>query len=183
MTDFSNGYCMHTRTCGELRKEDVGADVTLAGWVAHRRDHGGLIFVDLRDRKGKTQCVFDPDVVDAQGFADAERMRSEWVIKVEGYVRARTEENVNPDMPTGEIDVMVRTVEILNTSVTPPFAIEDGIETGEDLRMKWRYMDLRRPEMLANLKLRHTVTQALRKALNERDFMEVETPILGKSTP
>ena len=183
MTDFSNEYCMHTHTCGQLRSEDVGTEVTLTGWVAHRRDHGGLIFVDLRDRAGKTQCVFDPDVVDAEGFKDAERMRSEWVIKVDGYVRPRSEENVNPDMPTGEIDVMVRTVEILNSAVTPPFAIEDGIETGEDLRMKWRYMDLRRPEMYANLKLRHTVAQALRKALNEREFVEVETPILGKSTP
>ena len=181
MTDFSNKYCLHTRTCGELRKENVGEDVVLTGWVARQRDLGGLVFVDLRDRKGKTQCVFDPDVVDARVFADAERMRGEWVVKVAGTVRER--ESANPDMPTGEIEVMVHDVEILNTSVTPPFAIEDGIETAEDLRMKWRYLDLRRPEMLANLKLRHTVAQAIRKALNERDFMEVETPILGKSTP
>ena len=181
MTDFSNQYCMHTRTCGELRKDNVGETVVLTGWVARRRDLGQLIFVDLRDRAGKTQCVFDPDVVDAEGFANAERMRSEWVVKVQGEVRDR--ESVNPDMPTGDIEIMVRTVEILNTSVLPPFAIEDGIETGEDLRMKWRYLDLRRPEMLANLKLRHTVAQAMRKALNERGFLEVETPILGKSTP
>ena len=181
MTDFSNEYCMHTRTCGELRKENVGDEVVLTGWVARRRDLGQLVFVDLRDRTGKTQCVFDPDVVDEQGFANAERMRSEWVLRVEGTVRER--ESINPDMPTGDIEIMVRTVQILNSSVTPPFAIEDGIETGEDLRMKWRYLDLRRPEMFANLKLRHTVTQAIRKALNERDFLEVETPILGKSTP
>ena len=181
MADFSNQYCMHTRTCGELRKENVGDQVTLTGWVARRRDLGKLIFVDLRDRAGKTQCVFDPDVVEAQGFADAERMRSEWVIRIEGAVCNR--ESVNPDMPTGDIEVLVRTVEILNTAILPPFAIEDGIETGEDLRMKWRYLDLRRPEMFANLKLRHTVAQAIRKALNERDFLEVETPILGKSTP
>ncbi|MDO4890193.1 MAG: aspartate--tRNA ligase [Coriobacteriaceae bacterium] len=181
MTDFSNKYCLHTRTCGELRKENVGDDVVLTGWVQRRRDLGKLIFVDLRDRTGKTQCIFDPDVVDADGFADAERMRSEWVVKVEGAVCNR--ESVNPDMPTGEIEVLVKKVEILNSSVTPPFAIEDGIETGEDLRMKWRYLDLRRPEMFANLKLRHTVAQAIRKALNERGFIEVETPILGKSTP
>ena len=181
MADFSNEYCMHTCTCGQLRREDAGKDVTLTGWVARRRDLGKLIFVDLRDRAGKTQCVFDPDVVDPTGFADAERMRSEWVVKVEGSVCVR--ESINPEMPTGEIEVMVRSMEILNTAILPPFAIEDGIETGEDLRMKWRYLDLRRPEMFANLKLRHTVAQAIRKALNERDFLEVETPILGKSTP
>lgn len=183
MTDFKNEYSMHTVTCGELRKDDVGEEVVLTGWVARRRDHGGLIFVDLRDRTGFTQCVFDPDVVDSQGFEDAERMRSEWVIKISGTVRARSEETINAALPTGEVDVMVSHVDILNSSVTPPFAIEDGIDTDETTRMKWRYLDIRRPEMLENLKLRHRVTQAMRQALNERDFLEVETPILGKSTP
>ncbi|MEG1197047.1 MAG: aspartate--tRNA ligase [Raoultibacter sp.] len=183
MTDFNNEYCMHSRTCGQLRASDVGAQVVLTGWVAHRRDHGGLIFVDLRDRAGFTQCVFDPDLVDAAGFADAERMRSEWVIKACGTVRARTDENINPHLPTGEIDVMITQVEILNASATPPFAIEDGIDTDEITRMKWRYMDLRRPEMFETLHLRHTVAQAMRSALNERGFLEVETPILAGSTP
>ena len=181
MTDFSNEYCMHSRTCGELRSNDIGENVVLTGWVARRRDLGNLIFVDVRDRTGKTQCVFDPDVADPAVFADAERIRSEWVVKMTGTVRMR--ESINPDLPTGDIEVMVSGMEVLNSSVTPPFAIEDGIETAEDLRMKWRYLDLRRPEMLSNLKLRHTVAQAIRKALNERDFLEVETPILGKSTP
>ncbi|MEG1561545.1 MAG: aspartate--tRNA ligase [Raoultibacter sp.] len=183
MTDFNNEYCMHSRTCGQLRASDVGAQVVLTGWVAHRRDHGGLIFVDLRDRAGFTQCVFDPDLVDAAGFADAERMRSEWVIKACGTVRARSDENINPHLPTGEIDVMITQVEILNASTTPPFAIEDGIDTDEITRMKWRYMDLRRPEMYETLHLRHTVAQAMRAALNERGFLEVETPILAGSTP
>ncbi|MEG1517410.1 MAG: aspartate--tRNA ligase [Raoultibacter sp.] len=183
MTDFMNEYCMHSRTCGQLRAADVGTEVVLTGWVAHRRDHGGLIFVDLRDREGRTQCVFDPDLVDAAGFADAERMRSEWVIKATGTVRARSAENANPNLPTGEIDVMVTQVEILNSSVTPPFAIEDGIDTDEITRMKWRYIDIRRPEMFENLRLRHTVAQAMRSALNERGFLEVETPILAGSTP
>ncbi|MEG2260554.1 MAG: aspartate--tRNA ligase [Raoultibacter sp.] len=183
MTDFNNEYCMHSRTCGQLRASDVGEQVVLTGWVAHRRDHGGLIFVDLRDRAGFTQCVFDPDLVDAAGFADAERMRSEWVIKACGTVRARSDENINPHLPTGEIDVMITQVEILNASATPPFAIEDGIDTDEITRMKWRYMDLRRPEMFETLHLRHTVAQAMRTALNERGFLEVETPILAGSTP
>ncbi|MEG1253643.1 MAG: aspartate--tRNA ligase [Raoultibacter sp.] len=183
MTDFNNEYCMHSRTCGQLRASDVGEQVVLTGWVAHRRDHGGLIFVDLRDRAGFTQCVFDPDLVDAAGFADAERMRSEWVIKACGTVRARSDENINPHLPTGEIDVMITQVEILNASTTPPFAIEDGIDTDEITRMKWRYMDLRRPEMFETLHLRHTVAQAMRTALNERGFLEVETPILAGSTP
>lgn len=183
MTDFKNEYSMHSVTCGELRKGEVGKEVVLTGWVARRRDHGGLIFVDLRDRTGFTQCVFDPDVVNAQGFADAERMRSEWVIKVVGSVRERSDETINESVPTGEVDVMVDNVEILNTSVTPPFLVEDGIDTDEITRMKWRYIDIRRPEMLENLKLRHRVTQAMRAALNKREFLEVETPILGKSTP
>lgn len=183
MTDYKNDYSMHSTTCGALRLADVDTEVVLTGWVARRRDHGGLIFVDLRDRTGFTQCVFDPDIVDGQGFADAERMRSEWVLKVVGTVRPRSEDTINVALPTGEVDVMVTKVAILNTSITPPFAIEDGIDTDEATRMKWRYLDIRRPEMLENLKLRHAVTQAMRKALNERDFLEVETPMLGKSTP
>lgn len=183
MTDYLNEHCMHTRTCGELRLADEGIEVTLTGWVWHNRDHGGLIFVDLRDRTGYTQCVFDPDCVTEEEFHAAEHLGREYVIEVTGTVRARGEGSVNPQMATGEIEVLARSLQVLNTSVTPPFAIEDGIETDETTRMKWRYMDLRRPEMFNALKLRHTVAQAMRAALNKRGFIEVETPILANSTP
>lgn len=183
MTDYLNEHCMHTRTCGELRLADEGTEVTLTGWVWHNRDHGGLIFVDLRDRTGYTQCVFDPDCVTEEEFHAAEHLGREYVIEVTGTVRARGEGSVNPQMATGEIEVLARSLQVLNTSVTPPFAIEDGIETDETTRMKWRYMDLRRPEMFNALKLRHTVAQAMRAALNKRGFIEVETPILANSTP
>ena len=183
MTDYLNEHCMHTRTCGELRLADEGTEVTLTGWVWHNRDHGGLIFVDLRDRTGYTQCVFDPDCVTEEEFHAAEHLGREYVIEVTGTVRARGEGSVNPQMATGEIEVLARSLQVLNTSVTPPFAIEDGIETDETTRMKWRYLDLRRPEMFNALKLRHTVAQAMRAALNKRGFIEVETPILANSTP
>lgn len=183
MTDLLNEYSMHSHTCGQLRLSDVGTDVTLTGWVWHNRDHGGLIFIDLRDRDGYTQVVVDPDCVSAEDFAKAEHLGREYVIEITGTVRARMDEAINPNMATGEIEVLAHSLVVLNTSVTPPFSIEDGIETDETTRMKWRYLDLRRPEMYANLKLRHTVAQAMRKALNERGFLEVETPILANSTP
>ena len=183
MTDFMNEYSMHSHTCGQLRKEDVGTQVTLTGWAWHNRDHGGLIFVDLRDREGYTQVVVDPDCVSAEEFEAAEHLGREFVLEIVGTVRARGESAVNPNMATGEIEVLATSVRVLNTSVTPPFSIEDGIETDEITRMKWRYMDIRRPEMYANLKLRHVVAQTIRAALNERGFLEVETPILANSTP
>ena len=183
MNDLKNENCMHTATCGELRQENVGSEVVLTGWAWHNRDHGGLIFVDLRDREGYTQIVVDPDCVSAEDFAAAEHLGREYVLRVTGKVRARAAEAVNPNMATGEIEVLASKLEVLNTSVTPPFSIEDGIETDEITRMKWRYLDIRRPEMLANLKLRHTVTQAMRRALDERGFLEIETPILANSTP
>ena len=183
MTDFMNEYCMHTATCGELRKGDVGREVVLCGWAWHNRDHGGLIFVDLRDRAGYTQVVVDPDCVSADDFAKAEHLGREYVLKIAGTVRERGAEAVNPNMATGEIEVLAKSVEVLNTSVTPPFSIEDGIETDETTRMKWRYLDIRRPEMYQALHLRHKVAQAMRGALNERGFLEVETPILANSTP
>ena len=183
MTEYLNQFCMHTATCGELRKQDVDREVTLAGWAWHTRDHGGLIFVDLRDREGYTQVVVDPDCVPAEQFALAEHFSREDVLRFTGTVRERGEGMVNPNMATGEIEVLATSIQVLNKSVTPPFAIEDGIETDETTRMKWRYMDLRRPEMYANLKLRHTVAQAMRQALNKRGFLEVETPILANSTP
>lgn len=183
MADLKNEYCMHTATCGELRREDVGREVVLTGWAWHNRDHGGLIFCDLRDREGYTQIVVDPDCVSADDFGKAEHLGREYVLKVTGTVRERAAEAVNPNMVTGEIEVLASELEILNTSVTPHFSIEDGIETDETTRMKWRYLDLRRPEMYATLLLRHQVAQAMRKALNERGFLEVETPILANSTP
>ncbi len=183
MTDYLNEYCMRTATCGELRREDVGREVVLAGWAWHNRDHGGLIFVDLRDREGYTQVVIDPDCVPADQFAEAEHLGREFVLKVAGVVRARGAESVNPNMLTGEIEVLASSIEVLNKSVTPPFSIEDGIETDETTRMKWRYLDLRRPEMYKSMLLRHQVAQAMRGALNKRGFLEVETPILANSTP
>ena len=183
MTDFKNEFCMHTATCGELRKSDVGREVVLTGWAWHNRDHGGLIFCDLRDREGYTQVVVDPDCVSEEEFHIAEHLGREYVLKIAGRVRARGEGAENPNMVTGEIEVLATSVEVLNTSVTPHFSIEDGIETDETTRMKWRYLDLRRPEMYANLLLRHKVAQAMRQALNERGFIEVETPILANSTP
>lgn len=183
MTDFKNEFCMHTATCGELRKSDVGREVVLTGWAWHNRDHGGLIFCDLRDREGYTQVVVDPDCVSEEEFHIAEHLGREYVLRISGRVRARGEGAENPNMVTGEIEVLAASVKVLNTSVTPPFSIEDGIETDETTRMKWRYLDLRRPEMYANLLLRHKVAQAMRQALNERGFIEVETPILANSTP
>lgn len=183
MTDFKNEFCMHTATCGELRKSDVGREVVLTGWAWHNRDHGGLIFCDLRDREGYTQVIVDPDCVSEEEFHIAEHLGREYVLRISGRVRARGEGAENPNMVTGEIEVLATSVKVLNTSVTPPFSIEDGIETDETTRMKWRYLDLRRPEMYANLLLRHKVAQAMRQALNERGFIEVETPILANSTP
>lgn len=176
-------HSMHTRTCGELRRGNVGEEVTLTGWVSRRRDHGGLIFCDLRDREGITQLTFDPEHSDGDAFKIAETMRPEWPIKIHGVVRARGEETTNAKLATGEIEVLTDHAEVLNTSVTPPFQIEDGIETSEDTRLRYRYLDLRRPEMMANLKLRSDFTFAIREALHNREFMEVETPSLFKSTP
>ena len=182
-TNYLHEYSMHTHTCGELTKEDIGKEVVLTGWVARRRDHGGLIFVDLRDREGYTQCTFDPDHADPETFSWAETIRPEWPVLVRGEVIARSEDTINPNMKTGEIEVRTKTLEVLNKSKTPPFPIEDDIDTDELTRLKWRYLDIRRPEVLKALRLRSTVTRAVRSALDERGFMEVETPILGKSTP
>ena len=176
-------HSMHTHTCGELRRENVGEEVTLTGWVSRRRDHGGLIFCDLRDREGITQLTFDPEHSDGDAFKIAETMRPEWPIKIHGVVRARGEETTNTKLATGEIEVLTDHAEVLNTSMTPPFQIEDGIETSEDTRLRYRYLDIRRPEMMANLRLRSDFTFAIREALHNRDFMEVETPCLFKSTP
>lgn len=176
-------HSMHTHTCNELRLEHIGQEVTLTGWVWRRRDHGGLIFVDLRDREGVTQISFDPEHSGGIAFHAAETIRSEWPIKVTGVVRERPEGQSNAKLATGEIEVLVSHIEVLNTSKTPPFQIEDHIEAGEDIRLRYRYLDIRRPKMMANLQMRSDFTFAIREALHKRAFMEVETPSLFKSTP
>ena len=176
-------HSMHTHTCNELRLGHIGQEVTLTGWVWRRRDHGGLIFVDLRDREGVTQISFDPEHSGGTAFHAAETIRSEWPIKVTGVVRERPEGQSNAKLATGEIEVLVSHIEVLNTSKTPPFQIEDHIEAGEDIRLRYRYLDIRRPKMMANLQMRSDFTFAIREALHKRAFMEVETPSLFKSTP
>jgi len=175
-------YSMRSHTAGSLTAEAIGQKVRLAGWVGKRRDHGGLIFVDLRDRTGIVQCTFDPDASGA-AFVTAEQVRPEWVVLLDGEVRRRPAGTENPNMATGEIEVIVTSASVLNRSETPPFEIEAGIDTDELTRLKWRYLDIRRPEVLAALQLRDRVTQRFRKALEHRGFVEVETPILTKSTP
>lgn len=167
---------------GTLTKNDIGKEVKLAGWVLRRRDHGGVIFVDLRDRTGFAQIVFNPQV-NEEAHNKAQDLRSEFVISVEGHVRARSEEMINPKIPTGEIEVMVEKLELLNTSETPPFMLEDDIDTNEEIRLKYRYLDLRRPKIFNNLYYRFLITNAFRKHLAENGFIDVETPILNKSTP
>lgn len=167
---------------GTLTKNDIGKEVKLAGWVLRRRDHGGVIFVDLRDRTGFAQIVFNPQV-NEEAHNKAQDLRSEFVISVEGHVRARSEEMINPKIPTGEIEVMVEKLELLNTSETPPFMLEDDIDTNEEIRLKYRYLDLRRPKIFNNLYYRFLITNAFRKYLAENGFIDVETPILNKSTP
>ena len=176
-------HSMHTHTCGELRREHIGQEVTLTGWVWRRRDHGGLIFVDLRDRDGVTQISFDPEHSGGTAFHAAETVRSEWPICVTGTVRERPEGMSNAKLATGDIEVLISHIEVLNRSKTPPFQIEDHIEAGEDIRLRYRYLDIRRPKMAANLRLRSDFTFAIREALHNREFTEVETPVLFKSTP
>jgi aspartyl-tRNA synthetase len=175
-------YSIRSHVAGDLRREHVGEAVTLAGWVHRRRDHGGLVFLDIRDRSGLVQCVFDPEDSGA-AFATAERVRPEWVIKLSGTVRPRPEGTANPNLATGEVEVVIAAAEVLNESVTPPFEVDAGIDTDEITRLKYRYIDIRRPEVLAALVLRDRVTQRFRRSLEHRGFMEVETPILTKSTP
>ena len=168
--------------CGTLAKGDNEKEVVLCGWVAKRRDHGGLIFIDLRDRSGIVQVVVDPDHA-GEDFAKAEAIRSEYVIKVHGVVRLRSEETINPNLATGEVEVVAKELEVLNSAKTPPFYIQDGIDVDENLRLKYRYLDLRRPEMQRNLMLRHKVTKLMRDYMDNHDFCEIETPMLTKSTP
>lgn len=173
---------MRTHACGALRATDEGAIVALCGWVAHRRDHGGVIFIDLRDREGVIQIVFHPTEA-PQAHAAAQRLGAEDVIRVSGAVRARPEGMINASLPTGTIEVAAAELEILAKAETPPFQIEDFTEANELLRLKYRYLDLRRPEMTRRIRLRHDVSRITREHLDARGFVEVETPILTRSTP
>ena len=171
-----------TRTCGELTKKEVGVTVTLMGWVHTRRDHGGLIFVDLRDRGGITQVVFNPET-SADAHKLAHEIRSEFVLAVTGKVSPRPGNTVNPKLPTGEIEVIVNDLAILNQAKTPPFMIEDETDVAENLRLKYRYLDLRRPSVQKILITRHKITQTVRRFLDSQGFADIETPFLTKSTP
>lgn len=168
--------------CGVLDKGYDGREITICGWVARRRDHGGLIFIDLRDRSGIVQVVFSPDI-DADAFKKAESVRSEFVLAVKGIVRQREASTVNSNMSTGEIEVCGVELRVLNAAKTPPFYIQDNVDVDENLRLKYRYLDLRRPEMQYNIMLRHRVTKLMRDYFDQYGFLEVETPILTKSTP
>ncbi|HGI5053305.1 TPA: aspartate--tRNA ligase [Streptococcus agalactiae] len=166
---------------GRVRSEHIGTSITLKGWVGRRRDLGGLIFIDLRDREGIMQLVINPEEVSASVMATAESLRSEFVIEVSGVVTAR--EQANDNLPTGEVELKVQELSVLNTSKTTPFEIKDGIEANDDTRMRYRYLDLRRPEMLENFKLRAKVAHSIRNYLDNLEFIDVETPMLTKSTP
>lgn len=165
---------------GTLRKSNDGEVIRLLGWVQRRRDHGGVIFVDLRDRSGLVQVVFNPDMPD---FAAAERLRSEYVVSIQGKVRLRPEGSANPNMETGEIEVVVESLEILNGAKTPPFYIQDNVDVDETIRLKYRYLDLRRPEMQQVFRTRHRITQIMRNYFDSQGFYEMETPMLIKSSP
>jgi len=175
------GDLTRTHTCGELRQTHVGADATLLGWVHRVRDLGGVLFIDVRDRAGVTQVVFDKD--DEALIGKAKRLRSEFVVGVVGKVRSRSQETVNPKLPTGEVEIVVKQLAVLNEAKTPPFPIADETPVSEDVRLKYRYLDLRRPRLQNNIILRHRLTAIVRRYFDENGFLEIETPILTKSTP
>ena len=176
------GDWKRTHYCGDLRKEDIGKEVCMMGWVHRRRDHGGLIFIDLRDRTGIGQLALDPDR-DPEAHAKAEAVRNEFVVAAFGKVSPRPEGTVNPKMATGEVEVEISEIRILNPAKTPPFMLDEFSEVAENLRLKYRYLDLRRVGIQQNLIMRHKVAQTVRNYLTEKDFLEIETPMLTKSTP
>ena len=172
---------MRSHYCGDIRSEHIDAEVTLYGWVHRRRDHGGVIFLDMRDVRGIVQVVFDPDT--EEHFASADKVRSEYVLKIKGRVRERIEGTVNSDMPTGQIEVLGKELELLNSAETPPFQLDEHTQVGEDVRLRHRYVDLRRPEMQDRLRLRSKVSNFVRNYLDENDFHDIETPMLTRATP
>lgn len=172
---------MRSHYCGDLDASHVGAEVTLVGWVHRRRDHGGVIFLDVRDRNGIVQVVYDPDTQDS--FATADRVRNEFVLSIKGRVRPRPAGTVNPDMKTGAIEVLGKSLEILNAALTPPFQLDEYSEAGEDIRLKYRYLDLRRPEMQQRLIMRARIVSEVRRYLESEGYIDIETPILTRATP
>ncbi len=173
---------MRTHASGELRSSDAGTEVTLCGWVARRRDHGGVTFIDLRDREGAVQVVFHPEEA-AEAHATAQDLRAEWVVRVTGTVRERPEGMINAALKTGEVEVVAKALEVVSRADTPPFLIEDRVDAEEHLRLEYRYLDLRRPEMTYALQLRHHVTRLMHEHLDALGFVDVETPLLGRATP
>ncbi|HVX65486.1 MAG TPA: amino acid--tRNA ligase-related protein, partial [Bryobacteraceae bacterium] len=176
------GDLKRTGSCGSLRASDAGKRALLMGWVYRRRDLGGVIFIHLRDREGVTQIVFH-ESADAAVHGKAELLRSEYVIAVEGTVAPRTPETINPDIATGEVEVVAEKLWILNESRTPPFPMEETVDVSEDARLKFRYVDLRRPQMQRNIMLRSKIAFATRRCLTEQGFLEIETPFMTRSTP
>ncbi len=172
---------MRSHYCGDINKTHVGQTITLCGWADRRRDHGGVIFVDLRDRAGIVQVVFDPDA--GEYFQLADRVRGEFVLQVTGKVRERSASTINPNMPTGEIEIYATALEILNSAETPPFQLDTYTQVGEDVRLRYRYLDLRRPDMARNLQFRAKVTSIVRQSLEKQGFLDIETPILTRATP
>ena len=172
---------MRSHYCGQLNKSLDGQEITICGWVHRRRDHGGVIFFDVRDREGLAQVVFDPDREET--FAKADRVRSEYVVKVTGKVRPRPDGSVNANLASGEIEIVGYELEVLNTSETPPFVLDDYSEVSEEVRLRYRFLDLRRPEMANKLKLRASITSSIRRYLDEHGFLDIETPILTRATP
>ena len=172
---------MRTHLCGDIRSDHIGHPITLCGWVHRRRDHGGVIFLDVRDHRGIVQVVFDPDT--EKHFALADQLRNEYVVRVQGVVRARDEAAVNPKMVTGGIEVLGRSLELLNRSRTPPFQLDEYSEAGEDIRLRHRFLDLRRPEMQEKIRLRSEASHLIRRFLQQEQFVDIETPILTKATP
>lgn len=172
---------MRTHYCGHLNASHIDQEVEICGWVHRRRDHGGVIFIDLRDREGLVQVVYDPDLPEI--FSAAEHVRNEYVLRLKGRVRARPEGTVNPDMPTGEIEILGLGLEVLNSADTPPFQLDEHEKVSEEVRLRYRYIDLRRPEMLERIRLRAAVTRELRRYLDGSGFLDIETPMLTKATP
>ena len=172
---------MRTHYCGSVNEALIDETVTLCGWVDRRRDHGGVIFLDMRDREGVVQVVFDPDT--EEHFQRADSVRSEYVLKISGRVRARSESTVNPNMASGKVEVLGKTLEVLNEAATPPFPLDEHHSVGEDVRLRYRYMDLRRPEMQRNLVSRAKITSSIRRYLDGEGFLDIETPILTRATP
>ena len=178
----SMGDWTRTQDCGALRKNDVGQEVVLMGWVNSRRDLGNLIFIDLRDREGITQVVFDPQV-DLNTHQRAHVLRNEWVLAVKGIITPRLEGQENAQMPTGEIELKAKELKILNLTETPPFQVDGAVDASETLRLKYRYLELRRPQLFNNFRKRHSIASSIREYLDRKEFIEVETPFLTKSTP